>query len=172
MSQNTRKEVLQKLRKQYAKAGRKYRCQLLDQAVELLGYHRKSALRALRRDQPKGMADPVSRPAGRPRVYDAEQLLPALQTIWLTAQQPCGRRLESLMAEWVPAFESYHHSLGSSAREQLLQASSATLDRLLQPLRCQYEPRRAVTKPGARIALGPNGARGAHFLHAQPALPE
>ena len=151
MSQNTRKEVLQKLRKQYAKAGRKYRCQLLDQAVELFGYHRKSALRALRVGQPKRVSDPVSRPAGRPRVYDAAQLLPVLKTIWLTAQQPCGRRLESMMVEWVPAFESYHHSLGSSAREQLLQASSATLDRLLRPLRCQYKPRRATTKPGALL---------------------
>jgi hypothetical protein len=65
MSQNTRKEVLQKLQKKYAKAGRKYRCQLLDQAVELLGYHRKSALRALHVGQAKQMSNPVSRPAGR-----------------------------------------------------------------------------------------------------------
>jgi len=151
MSQNTRKEVLEKLRKRYLKAGRKYRRELIDQAVELLGYHRKSALRALRVQRRQPPEPRVRISAGRPRIYDPQKLIPALKTIWLTAQQPCGRRLQAMMSEWVPAFESYHHSLSCSAREQLLEASSATLDRLLRPLRCQYKPRRLTTKPGAML---------------------
>ncbi|WCJ60149.1 hypothetical protein NXS98_03205 [Fontisphaera persica] len=48
MSQSTKREVLAKWRRAYARAGRIYKGQLLDQAVALLGYHRKAAIRALR----------------------------------------------------------------------------------------------------------------------------
>ena len=47
MSQTTRKEILEKLRRRYRTAGPKHKRKLLDQAQELLGYHRKSAVRAL-----------------------------------------------------------------------------------------------------------------------------
>ena len=47
MSQTTRKEVLKRLRRRYRSAGREHKGKLLDQAVELLGYHRKAAVRAL-----------------------------------------------------------------------------------------------------------------------------
>jgi hypothetical protein len=43
MSQTTRNEVLKKLRRRYLSAGREYKRKLLDQAQELLGYHRKAA---------------------------------------------------------------------------------------------------------------------------------
>ena len=48
MSQSTRTEVLEKLRRRYESAGAEHKRKLLDQAVQLLGYHRKSAIRALR----------------------------------------------------------------------------------------------------------------------------
>ena len=49
MSQSTRMQVLEKLRRRYATAGREHKRKLIDQAVQLLGYHRKAAIRALRR---------------------------------------------------------------------------------------------------------------------------
>ena len=48
MSQSTRKQVLEKLRRRYENAGAEHKRKLLDQAVQLLGYHRKAAIRALR----------------------------------------------------------------------------------------------------------------------------
>ena len=48
MSKQTREEVLQRLRRRYEHAGAEHKRTLLDQAQELLGYHRKSAIRALR----------------------------------------------------------------------------------------------------------------------------
>lgn len=150
MSQNTKKEVLEKLRRRYAAAGLEHRRKLIDQAVELMGYHRKSAIRALR---PK--AAPVKRhklkaPIGRPRLYEPERLLPVLKVIWLAGQQPCGRRLESMMPEWVPAYEAYHCRVANSVREQLLEASSATLDRLLHSVRVRAGKSRG-TRPGTLL---------------------
>src|SRR5471032_1688035 len=48
MSHRTREEVLNQLRRRCLNAGAEHKRKLLDQAQELLGYHRKSAIRALR----------------------------------------------------------------------------------------------------------------------------
>ena len=48
MSEITRQEVLAKKRERYARAGKAYRAQILDELVEWFGYHRKAAVRALR----------------------------------------------------------------------------------------------------------------------------
>jgi hypothetical protein len=58
MSQNTKYEVLEKLRWRYATAGPEHRRKLIDQAVELMGYHRKSAIRALRGRKPSIVQKP------------------------------------------------------------------------------------------------------------------
>ena len=48
MSQPTWTEVLAKLRRRYESAGLEHKSKLLDQAQELLSYHRKAAIRALK----------------------------------------------------------------------------------------------------------------------------
>lgn len=149
MSQKTKKEVLEKLRRSYWIAGREYRRKLIDQCVELLGYHRKAAIRALAAKPVQALAMPGV--IDRPRIYEPTLLLPVLKTIWLTGQQPCGKRLATMMPEWVPAYESYHHTLPSSIREPLLEASPATLDRLLGPCRADEGKKPAGTKPGTML---------------------
>ena len=132
MSQNTRKEVLNKLRRRYGRAGQEYKKKLLDQAQELLGYHRKAAIRALR------AVETVRQPGntgGRPRIYEPADLLPSLKPIWEATDYACGRRLEAMLPEWIPAYEEHEHSLSCEVRERLLEASARTLDRLLEPLR-------------------------------------
>lgn len=100
MSVQNRSEVMVKLRSRYRSAGFKYRAKLIDQAVEVFGYHRKSAIRAL-----GARSGPALPRPGRPPRYDAAALRPALKAIWLAGQQPCGKRLAAMMADWVPAFE-------------------------------------------------------------------
>jgi hypothetical protein len=71
----------------YRKAGREHKRKLLDQAQELLGYHRKSAVRVL------GAPEVAPVPwinAGRPVSYEPRVLLP-----WL-------RHLDA--AEWLRPF--------------------------------------------------------------------
>ena len=75
MSQPTRKEVLEKLRRRYASAGLEHKVKLLDQAQELLGYHRKAAIRALR--APKVVSG-LRIITGRPLAYEPALLLPFL----------------------------------------------------------------------------------------------
>lgn len=147
MSQQTRVEVLGKLRGRYARAGLEHKSKIINQVVELFGYHRKAAMRALRHPKPA----PGTVALGRPRLYEPAQLLLPLKTIWLCANQPCGKLLVAGLPLWVPAYEAFHRSLKSDVREQLLGASAATLDRLLAPVRAHYRKARSSTRPGSLL---------------------
>jgi hypothetical protein len=148
MSKQTKEEVLLRLRRRYATAGREHRIKLINQAVELLGYHRKAAIRALRQG-PLARRAPAQ-PVGRPREYEPELLLPALKAVWFAAFQPCGKRLVAMLPEWLPAYEADHKPLDGGVRECLLAASARTLDRLLAPLRAKAS-RRCATRPGSML---------------------
>jgi hypothetical protein len=147
MNPNTRQEVLVQMRRRYARAGRNYKSQLVTELVELFGYHRKAALRALR-PRPDGPRAPFAR--GRPREYHADQLLPPLKAIWLAALQPCGVRLQACLPDWLPAYEADQRRLDPDVRQALLDASRATLDRLLVPARIAHR-RRTATRPGSLL---------------------
>lgn len=146
LSTNTKNEVMKKLRRLYRTAGKEHKKKLIDRAVELFGYHRKAAIRALRQE-PRVRTQCV---CGRPREYEAQELLPPLRFIWQAADYPCGKRLVAMLPEWVPAYESYHRSLRASVRDRLLEASARTLDRLLEPLRVQSKGR-SLTRPGSLL---------------------
>lgn len=85
MSQLTRKEVLAKLQRHYLRAGTEYKTKLINQAMELFGYHRKAAIRALRR--PPGVAPPVPYVSGRSKEYEPQKLLPVLKPIRLICNE-------------------------------------------------------------------------------------
>ena len=150
MSKETKREVLVRLRRRYATAGPEHKAKLLDQAVELLGYHRKSAVRALRALPSAPVPGRLAVVLGRPKSYEPATLLPILKPIWFTAFQPCGSRLHALMAEWLPAYEMDHRRIDPDVRRCLLKASARTLDRLVAPLRVG-QPRRGGTRPGTLL---------------------
>lgn len=147
MNQMTRKQVLTKLRRRYQSAGWEHKRKLLDQAQDLLGYHRKAAIRSLRA--------PMVRPGpgiitGRPLSYEPGLLLPHLREIWQATDYACGQRLVAMLPEWIPAYEQHERRLPGQVREKLLLASGRTLDRLLEPLRAQGAGR-CVTRPGTLL---------------------
>lgn len=147
MSQGTRIEVLTKLRRRYRSAGAEHKRKLLDQAQELLGYHRKAAIRALRTPE---VARGPRIITGRPVLYEPELLRRWLRPIWVASDYACGRRLVAMLPEWIPAYEQDQRRLPREAREKLLMASGRTLDRLLEPLRFERAGR-SLTRPGTLL---------------------
>ncbi len=147
MSQRTRTEILTKLRRRYQSAGAEHKKKLLDQAQELLGYHRKAAIRAL------CAAEWVRGPriiTGRPVLYEPGLLRRWLRPIWAASDYACGRRLVAMLPEWIPAYEQDERRLPEEVREKLLMASGRTLDRLLEPLRFERAGR-SLTRPGTLL---------------------
>ena len=147
MSQRTREEVLTKLRRRYQSAGAQHKRKLLDQAEELLGYHRKAAIRALR--APRVIHGPRII-TGRPVTYEPAKLQPWLQPIWEATDYACGVRLAAMLPEWIPAYEQHERRMPVDVREKLLQASARSLERLLAPLRWQGAGR-SLTRPGTLL---------------------
>jgi len=150
MSKETKEQILRRLRRRYATAGKEHKGKLLDQASELLGYHRKAAIRALRAPTAAPAARRVNLVLGRPKQYHPERLLPVLKSIWFNAFQPCGSRLHALLPEWLPAYEEDHRRIDADLRHSLLAVSARTLDRLLAPLRMGLA-RRGGTRPGSLL---------------------
>lgn len=58
--------------------------------------------------------------------------------------------MQAALPEWLPAYEEDHRRLDADVRQALLQASRATLDRLLIPARVEHR-RRATTRPGSLL---------------------
>ncbi len=148
MSTETKAQVLARRRRHSAVAGPEYKHKLLDQAVGLLGYHRKAAIRAL--GAPPAAPRAPARLVGRPKTDPSETRLPVLKPIWFTAFQPCGSRLHALLPDGLPAYETDHRRLDADVRQALLAASARTRDRLVAPLRVALQ-RRGGTRPGNRL---------------------
>src|SRR5271157_6272862 len=108
MNRTTRMQVLAKLRRRYENAGAEHKRKLLDQAVQMLGYHRKAAIRALR--APVVRLGPVII-TGRPLKYEPSLLVPWLRPIWQATDYACGRRLVAMLPEWIPAYEQHERQM-------------------------------------------------------------
>ena len=120
MNQVTRKQVLEKLRRRYKTAGAEHKRKLLDQAVQLLGYHRKSAIRSLRA---VAVVPSLVILTGRPVSYEPSLLVPWLRPIWQATDYACGRRLVAMLPEWIPAYEQYERRMPGEVRDKLLLAT-------------------------------------------------
>ena len=120
MSQKTRTEVLAQKRERYARAGKEHKTKIINERIELFGYHRKAAIRAL---QPRPViAAPFVR--GRPKEYDPDHLRAPLKAIWLAALQPCGVRLKACLPNWLPAYEEDHRRLDAECVKRCWQPAA------------------------------------------------
>jgi len=144
MSNELKKEWLPKLQRRYAQRNREGKSTLLDEFCEDYGYERKYAIKILTGHLPASTGG--QRP-GPPRQYT--QIEPVVRQVWLSAEQPCGKRLQPILRQWLPFYERRYGRLPSAHRDLVLQISSASLDRLLAPARAEYLGRgRCGTKPG------------------------
>jgi hypothetical protein len=137
LSLATRRELIQAISERYHAAGRSQKKAILDEFIKVSGYHRKHAIRALKRT-----TGPCSAPAPRARLYD-EAARGALTILWEAADRICGKRLKEAIPTLVDAMERYGHlKLEAEVRRRLLGMSAATMDRLLKPVRDAGRQRR------------------------------
>ena len=98
MSIAAKTQYLGRIYDRYQRAGREHKSKILDEFCSVCGYHRKAALRLL--NAPLERA-PRRRPGPKP-IYDAARILGPLKTIWLSSEQPCGKRLKEIIPLWRP----------------------------------------------------------------------
>jgi hypothetical protein len=123
---------------------------LLDEVCGLCGYERKYAIKVLGGKRRIAGTGARRRGGSPPRYGEPERAV--LKEIWLTAEQPCGKRLKAALALWLPYYEAGRGSLEPELRGRVLGLSAATIDRLLAPCRVALGSRgRCGTRPGTLL---------------------
>ena len=119
---------------------------MLNELCQDYGYERKYAIKLLR----GGLPVPTGRARPGPeRRYAVVE--PVVRQIWLTAEQPCGKRLAPILRQWLPYYEGRYGGLSARQRSLVRQVSPASLDRLLAPARAEHWRGRSGTKPGSLL---------------------
>ena len=150
MSPQAKEEYFEVLFKRYKDATRKEKTKIIDECCAVCGYHRKHAIRRLRGY--KRFTKPKPKKRGKPVIYNKESIIIPLKQIWLTANLPCSKRLKAILPLWLPKYVEHFGLLSEDVIKTLPAISPATIDRILQPVRIQYQKRgRSTTKPGTLL---------------------
>ena len=104
MSAISRREVLKQARPRYGGRGKAGRSRLLDEICSLCGYERKYASKLLSGRRPI-VGESGRRRGGSQRIYAAVER-EVIKAIWLSAEQPCGKRLKAALPLWLPFMRS------------------------------------------------------------------
>ena len=147
MSLESRAQYLRVQCRRYKTAGKAYKSRLIDEVCAVCGYERKYAIKRLNRSA----AVPVKK-RGKPPVYSSPEFLKVLAALWMAAGQLCSKRLKTAIPVWLPHYERRHGVVSDECRQQLLEVSPATIDRLLKARKAQCRRKRNCgTKPGSLL---------------------
>lgn len=139
MSKQLQKELLNAVRERYSQATKREKYNILNEFVQVSGYHRKYAIRLF-----GGL--PVNRPQSdvinSNKVYD-EAVKEVLIVLWETADRICGKRLKAIIPNLMDSMERHGHlKLETLIREKILSVSASTIDRVLRPMKKEITNRR------------------------------
>ena len=97
MSARAKREYVQAIYQRYRDAGRPEKRRILDEFCQVVGYHRKHAIRVL-----NGPAPGVTRSPRRRAPTYGPAVIEALRVIWTAAGFPWSLRLKALLPVWLP----------------------------------------------------------------------
>jgi hypothetical protein len=165
LTMEERRSVTRETAKRYQRASKKERGRMLDEYTALTGHNRtygshvlsKWGKRVYMRLKGAVVAVVLGRPRKRPerkrpRKYD-EAFQRVLKGLWEVSDYLCGKRLAAFIRAALPSLESFGEiKPDEGTRRKLLEASPATMDRLLKAERRKLALKsRARTKPGTLL---------------------
>lgn len=147
MSLQTRRELVDRWRVEYASAGKRRKGEILDLLVTETGWNRKHAMEALR-------SLPASKPAQkrkRKRLYGPNEEA-ALVKVWRLSDFLSSKRLAPFMEEFLLALERHQElQLPEPTRSRLIRMSPGTMDRLLKRHRGAHAHSPSFTRSGTLL---------------------
>ena len=142
MGKREKKAYLEAIRERYRTASKQEKRLILNEFCSVCGYHRKHAIRLLRKRR-----KPLTKgPIGRKPQYNTPEFLDCLKQLWLATDQMGSKTFKAALPLWLPFYDC-----PDSVREQLLKISPATMDRRLLPIRRKAGKGRCATRPGTLL---------------------
>jgi len=124
-------EYTEAVRCRYLRVTKKEKGRILDEFTQVTGYHRKSAVRRLRR----GNQPLPGKRRGRPRCYGAP-VVQELKVAWEATDRLCSRRLHPFLPELIKVLRRHgEKTMTAEMQAQLCRMSPSSIDRLLRPYR-------------------------------------
>ena len=139
MSKQARIELLSVWREKYASVISRYRkARIIDYIMQSAGYkNRKTVIRLL---SSKKMP-PGKKKKGRRRIIGRKELQ-VIKKLWFLMGQPCGKRMEAQLPEWLAFYAADEH-IEYEKLQWVLRISAATLDRALRSTKIKQGARKA-----------------------------
>ena len=148
MSNSSKKEYLQEIKKRYFLVTKQERSIILDEFCTVCGFNRKYAIRLIAKKEAV-----YTKRKGRPKKYFSNAILDFLKVIWIVTNLSCSKRLKAAIPLWLPFYTiHYKNSLSEKEKKLLIEISPRTIDRLLKRLKSKYKKfGLSTTKPGSLL---------------------
>ena len=139
MSKQARIELLSVWREKYASLASRYKkARIIDYIMQSAGYkNRKTVIRLLSSKK----APPGKKKRGRRKMIGRKELQ-VIKKLWFLMGQPCGKRMEAQLPEWL-SFYAADERIEYESLKWALGISAATLDRVLRSTKIKQGARKA-----------------------------
>jgi hypothetical protein len=133
MEEVVKRHILESFREKYHRVGKLAKGELLKEAQDLLGCHRKHAIRAMKR-RPAGRK-PSGKKRGGKSKYADPAFLKALARVWRVMEFRNAEVIKENLPEWLPFIERHYGDFPEEVRTKLLAISAPMMKRYFKRAR-------------------------------------
>ncbi len=147
MSPQSKREYIETVFLRYKCAHRAEKSRIPDEFCATLGYHRKHAIRLLRKY--RRFTQPKPKKRGTKPIYHMRDILKPLKKIWLAATLPRVKRLKAIVPLWLPGYQDIMGPLSPEVKQALkaISASQAHAHSLYQGRPFYNQTRHPAAQP-------------------------